>query len=191
MMLAWITVLQSHYRTDLKGTNKGVGKSMRTAIIYYSMSGNTAYVAEKIAERIKTLGEVDIIRIEPKKAYPDKGAKKFFWGGKSAVMRETPALQPYEFNIEKYDRIIFGTPVWASTFVPPLRTFINENPDVKDKKIAVFSCFSGGGADKAIDKMKKYVGIEKFEAELVLIDPRDKKKEEDDAKIEEFCSSLI
>lgn len=59
-------------------------------------------------------------------------------------MGEAPALQPYEFNIDVYDRIIFGTSVWASTFAPPLRTFIYENPDVKDKKIAVFTCFSGG-----------------------------------------------
>lgn len=164
---------------------------MRIAIVYYSMSGNTKYVADKIADVIKASGEVDIIRIEPKKAYPDKGAKKFFWGGKSAVMGETPALQPYEFNIEKYDRIIFGTPVWASNFVPPIRTFINDNPDVKDKKIAVFTCFSGGGADKAIDKMKKYIGIEKFEAELILIDPKDKVKEEDDEKMVEFCTMLL
>ena len=124
------------------------------------------------------------------KLYPDKGAKKFFWGGKSAVMGEIPALQPYEFSIEKYDRIIFGTPVWASTFVPPLRTFINDNPDVRNKKIAVFTCFSGGGADKAIDKMKKYIGIEKFEAELILIDPKKNLKVEDDEKIVEFCSML-
>lgn len=163
---------------------------MRTAIVYYSMSGNTTYVADKIADGIKSSGEIDIIRIESKKAYPDKGAKKFFWGGKSAVMGETPVLQPYEFNIEKYDRIIFGTPVWASTFVPPLRTFINENPEIKGKKIAVFTCFSGGGADKAIDKMKKYIGIEKFEAELILIDPKENVKEEDNAKIAEFCSAL-
>lgn len=164
---------------------------MKTAIVYYSMSGNTKYVADKIADKVKISEEVDIIRIEPKKAYPDKGAKKFFWGGKSAVMGETPALQPYEFNIEKYDRIIFGTPVWASTFVPPLRTFINDHPDVKNKKIAVFTCFSGGGADKAIDKMKKYIGIEKFEAELILIDPKDRVKEEDDEKIAEFCLMLM
>lgn len=45
---------------------------MRTAIVYYSMSGNTKYVADKIADRIKDSGEVDIIKIEPKKAYPDK-----------------------------------------------------------------------------------------------------------------------
>lgn len=164
---------------------------MKTAIVYYSMSGNTKYVADKIVDGIKASGEVDIIRIEPKKAYPAKGAKKFFWGGKSAVMGEEPALQPYEFNVEKYDRIIFGTPVWASTFVPPLRTFINENPEVKDKKIAVFICFSGGGADKAIDKMKKYIGIEKFETELILTDPKDNVKEEDNVKIAEFCSALV
>lgn len=162
---------------------------MKTAIVYYSMSGNTKYVADKIADEIKASEEVDIIRIEPNKAYPDKGAKKFLWGGKSAVMGEKPALLPYEFKIETYDRIIFGTPVWASTFAPPLRTFINENPDVKNKKIAVFTCFSGGGADKAIDKMKKYIGIEKFEAELILTDPKDNVKEEDNVKISEFCKS--
>lgn len=164
---------------------------MRTAIVYYSMTGNTKYVADKIADRIRTAGEVDIIRIESKKAYPDKGAKKFFWGGKSAVMGETPALQPYEFDVEKYDRIILGTPVWASTFTPPLRTFIHENLGVKGKKMAVFICFSGGGAEKAIDKMKKCIGIEKFEAELILIDPKENVKEEDNAKIAEFCSALV
>lgn len=163
---------------------------MRTAIVYYSMSGNTKYAADKIAGRLKASGEADIIRIEPKKAYPDKGAKKFLWGGKSAVMGETPELQPYEFELDKYDRIIFGTPVWASTFAPPLRTFINENPDVKGKKLAVFTCYSGGGADKAIAKMKKHLCVENFEAELSLIDPKDKVKAENDAKIKAFCSEL-
>ena len=159
---------------------------MKTAIVYYSMSGNTKYVADKIAERM----EADIIRIEPVKEYPDKGAEKFIWGGKSAVMREKPALKPYEFSVEKYDSIILGTPVWASNFVPPIRTFIKENPDIRGKKIAVFTCFSGGGADKAIEKMKKYIGIEEFEAELILVDPRESVKAEDDEKIDVFCQRL-
>lgn len=81
-------------------------------------------------------------------------------------MGETPALQPYEFNIEKYDRIIFGTPVWASTFVPPFRTFIQVNPNVKEKKITVFTCFRGGGADKAIDKMKSILALRNLRQNL-------------------------
>lgn len=160
---------------------------MKTAIVYYSMSGNTKFAAEKIAETI----EADIIRIEPVKAYPTQGAKKFIWGGKSAVMGEKPELSPYDFKIEQYDRIILGTPVWASSFAPPIRTFIYENKGIQEKKIAVFICFSGGGADKAINKMKQFIGIDRFEAELVLIDPKVKEKPENDAKIEAFCSELL
>lgn len=164
---------------------------MKTAIVYYSMSGNTEYLAEKIADELKASDEVSIIRINPQKAYPDKGARKFIWGGKSAVMGDTPKLIPYEFNSEDYDRIILGTPVWASTFVPPIKTFIKENPNISKKPIAIFTSYSGGGADKAIEKMRKQLGIERFIAELILIDPKDNIKKEDNIKISEFCSVLI
>ena len=52
-------------------------------------------------------------------------------------------------------------------------------------------CFSGGGADKAIAKMKRYIGIDQFEAEMVLVDPKDNVKSEDDAKIEAFCDTFL
>lgn len=160
---------------------------MKTAIVYYSMSGNTKLVAEEIAKQT----EADIIRIEPEKAYPDKGLRKFIWGGKSAVMGEKPQLLPYEFDAEKYDRIILGTPVWASSFAPPIRTFVEEHKEgLKGKKIAVFTCFSGGGADKAIDKLKQFLDINEFEAELILVDPKDKPSEENESKIKDFCASL-
>ena len=160
---------------------------MKTAIVYYSMSGNTKFIADKIAENI----DADVIRIEPVKAYPDSGVRKFIWGGKSAVMGNTPKLQPYDFDADKYDTIIFGTPVWASTFTPPIRTFIEENKaSLAEKKIAVFICFSGGGADKAIDKLKKYIGINEFAAELILVDPKEKLDSENEKKVKEFCDLL-
>ena len=160
---------------------------MTTAIVYYSMSGNTKYAADKIAEKI----QADMIRIDPVKAYPDQGARKFIWGGKSAVMGEKPALQPYEFSVEKYDSIILGTPVWASNFAPPIRTFIKENPGIHEKKLAVFTCFSGGGSDKAIEKLKKCIGVERFEAELILVDPKENVKAEDNEQIGAFCQKLM
>lgn len=160
---------------------------MKTAIIYYSMSGNTEYVAEKIAKQIGA----DIIKIEPEKAYPDSGAKKFIWGGKSAVMGDMPKLKPYEFKADEYDRIVFGFPVWASTFTPPIRTFIDENREaLKGKKLAAFTCLAGSGGEKALDKLKKFLDISSFEAELILIDPKEKQREENDNKIGEFCGKL-
>ena len=65
-----------------------------------------------------------------------------------------------------------------------------ENPDIQGKKLAVFTCFSGGGADKVIEKMEKYIGIEEFEAELILVDPKENVKAENDEKIDVFCDMV-
>ena len=58
---------------------------MKTAVVYYSMSGNTKLIAEKIAGDLNA----DLIEIFPENSYPDKGFRKYFWGGKSAVMGES------------------------------------------------------------------------------------------------------
>ena len=160
---------------------------MKAAIIYYSLSGNTEYVVEKINKEINA----DLIKIIPKKEFPNKGLKKFFWGGKSAVMGETPELEEYKFDAKKYDHIIIGTPVWASTFTPPIRTFIKENKEqLKDKKISAFVCYSGGGAEKALKKMKEYLEIDNFANELILIDPKNKNNEDKEKEIIEFANKI-
>ena len=157
----------------------------RTLIVYYSLEGNTAYAADRIAA---ILG-ADVLRIEPVKTYPSSGFRKFFWGGKSAVMAETPELQPYQFNAEAYDRIIFGFPVWAGNVTPPIRSFVKEN-DLKGKRIAAFACESGAGAEKAFGKLKTALGIDALEAELILIDPKEKPSAENEEKIRAFCEGL-
>ena len=48
----------------------------------------------------------------------------------------------------------------------------------------------GGGAQSAIEKLKQCLEINQFDAELVLIDPKEKKSDEKDKKIEEFCEQL-
>ena len=164
---------------------------MKVVIVYYSMSGNTKYVADKIEEQLKDSTEVERIEIRPVKAYPDKGAKKFFWGGKSAVMGETPELEPYDFDADHYDRVIIGTPVWASNCAPPIRTFLTEHADeIREKKLGMYVCYSGGGAEKAIAKMKKCIGTEDTMAEMSLIDPL-KKPEESGRVVEDFCKAFL
>ncbi len=157
---------------------------MNTAVVYYSMSGNTAYVARKIADAL----QADLIEIRPERQYPDRGLKKFLWGGKSAVMAETPALQPYQFQTAKYGQVIFGFPVWAGNVTPPLRTFIRDNLEgLKGKRVAAFACQSGSGAERAIGRLSECLGISAPAARLILIDPRDKPKAEDERRIRAFC----
>ena len=158
---------------------------MNTLIVYYSLEGNTAYAAGKIAEALGA----DTLRLVPVKAYPTGGFRKFFWGGKSAVMAETPALEPYRFDAAAYDRVVFGFPVWASNVAPPIRTFIKEN-SLKGRRIAAFACEGGSGAEKAFVKLRAALGIDSLEAEAVLIDPKARPNAENDRKISAFCAAL-
>jgi flavodoxin len=160
---------------------------MKTIIVYYSLTGNTEYVSNIIKDKLKT----DILKLEPIKKYHDKGFTKFLFGGKSAVMKEEPSLKEYNFNGDKYDNVILALPVWASCITPPIRTFIKENREsLKDKSISIVICYSGGGADKVIDKTKEFLEIDSFKHELILIDPKDKPNEGNDKLIEEFCKNF-
>lgn len=158
---------------------------MKTIVVFYSLEGNTEYAAQRIA---KALG-ADLLRIHPRKEYPTGGFRKFVWGGKSALMAEAPALEPYEFDATSYDRVVIGFPVWAGNITPPIRSFVKEN-DLRGKYVAAFACQSGNGAQKAFEKLKDCVGVDALEAELILIDPKSTPSEDNERGIEAFCKKL-
>lgn len=158
---------------------------MKTTLVYYSLGGNTELAAKQIASALGA----ELLRLEPVKAYPSSGFKKFFWGGRSAMMAETPELVPYSFDAAACDRVIFGFPVWAGNITPPLRTFIRDN-DLRGKSVAAFACQSGAGAEKAFSRLRTLLEIEALDAELILIDPKDKPSSKNDEKLRAFCESL-
>lgn len=161
---------------------------MKTAIVYYSMHGNVRYVAEKVA---KELG-ADLIELKPVKAYPDKGAMQFIWGGSAVTFKKKPDLEPYSFNASDYDLVIIGTPVWASNFTPPLRTFFEDN-DLTGKKIAVITTSAGGDSSKCIQAVKEATKADALAATLSLTDPKDRPSDDVEKKIGEFieaCKAL-
>jgi flavodoxin len=158
---------------------------MKTAVIYYSLEGNTKCAAEKIAAKLGA----DLIRLIPSKEYPTGKVSKYFWGGKSATFGEAPRLEPYSFDKNQYELIILGTPIWAGTFAPPLRTFIRENK-LTGKKVALFACCSGGATEKCFEQMKKAAGDCTVVSTLRLIDPLKGVTADVDRNIVDFCSKL-
>ena len=160
---------------------------MKTLIVYYSLEGNTKYAAEKIAEAIGA----DTLRLYPKKPYADKGVSKFLWGGKSALMADKPELLLYKTDLSEYGRILFGFPVWASNFTPPLRTFVLDHQDeIRGKHLAAFACESGAGGEKALAKLAQAIGTDGFEATAIFIDPKKKQSAKTDAAIADFIEEL-
>ena len=158
---------------------------MKTAIVYYSLQGNIRYVAKKVADKTGA----DLIELIPVKAYPDKGMAKFIWGGSAVAFKKKPELEPYKFQASDYDLIILATPVWASGFVPPIRTFLEDN-DLSGKKIAVIASSAGGNSAKCISALKEASKTASFVAVLDLIDPKDKPSEEKEKKIADFIEVI-
>ena len=160
---------------------------MKRLIVYFSLEGNTEYIADELA---KTL-PADKLKLVPKKTLHTSGFGKFFWNGKSAVMAEKPELESYDVDLSAYDQIIFGFPVWAGTFTPPLRTFIVENKEaLSNKSIAAFACQSGAGAEKAFVKLQECLGIDGFVETAIFVDPKEKPSEENALKLNVFAKKL-
>ena len=158
---------------------------MKTAVIYYSLEGNTGYAAGKVAEAL----DADVIEIRPKKAYPTEGFKKFFHGGKDASFKKKPKLEPYDFSADDYELIVLCTPVWAGTFTPPMRSFLSSN-DLSGRNVAALVCCSGGNTDKCFAQLMEAAGVDHFAAQVRLVDPKSKPSDENERLLQEFIGKL-
>jgi flavodoxin len=158
---------------------------MSVAVVYFSLEGNTKYVAESIAMTL----DADIIPLIPVKEYPTGQVSKYFWCGKSTTFKEKPKLEAYSFDAQQYDLIILGTPIWAGTFAPPLRTFLRDHPLI-GKKVALFACCSGGPAEKCFAQMENEMSDCVVLSKLRLIEPFKNADPKENENIHEFCAKL-
>ena len=138
---------------------------MKKVVIFYSFEGNTKLMAENIAKTI----DADLLELKQKKEIKSKGFMKYVWGGKAAIMKTKPELLPFDKDIQEYDVLFIGTPVWAWTYAPPLNTFFASH-SLLNKKIALFCCH-GGGKGKIFDKMKEALKDNQILGEIDFKEP--------------------
>ena len=134
-------------------------------VVYYSFEGSTQLIAEAIAKAV----DADILRLEVEKEMKKHGFSKYLWGGKQVVMKSKPSLKPMEKNPAEYDVLFIGTPVWAYTFSPALRTFFS-TVKLGRKKIALF-CSCGGDRRKTFENMRAQLQENEILGEFEAIEP--------------------
>lgn len=156
---------------------------MKTLIIYYSLDGNTKFLAESMAQVVGA----DVFEIKTVKDL-GKGFMKYIWGGKQVMMKEKPAILPFDRNLSDYEMIIIGSPVWASTFAPPLSTFLEGNK-VSSKKVALFCSFAGD-AGKTFENFKSALKDNQIVGEIGLMNPL-KNREDSTKKVQDWINNII
>jgi len=122
---------------------------MRKLVAYYSRTGNTKFVAEKIVEQL----DADLCEVVDKK---NRKGKLIFLTGGFAAMREKLTEIEVTNSVEDYDLVVVGSPVWAGKISPAIRTFLVTN-DFSNKRVAYFVTLGGNKAEKSLKNMKETI----------------------------------
>ena len=157
---------------------------MKTLIIYYSQSGHTGWAAEKIAAACGG----DLLEIKTVKSLPGGNLAKHFWGGKQVFTGEKPELLPLTKDAADYDLIFIGTPVWAFSYAPALKTFLSRTK-ISGKKIALFLTCDGMPGKTFINLRQALSGNEIL-GELALVAPY-KDLENNIIKIKNWLTNIL
>ena len=144
-------------------------KQEKVLVVYYSRTGHTQLVAEKLAMKFNA----DLERLIDKKKRT--GPIGFLAAGKDAVAGKTTVIDLLKHNPRDYDIILIGGPSWFGNVTPAVRTFIMQN-DLSGKKIGLFGLCHLTGVEHAVQEAADLIskgGNEKFptmplrESELV------------------------
>lgn len=152
---------------------------MKTLVVYYSRTGITKKVAEAISKKLDAEIE-EIIDLKDR-----KGVIGFMTAGRDALKGSVTEIKPPAKDKNKYDLVIIGSPVWAGTLAPAVRTYLI---DSKIKNAAFFGTFGSSGANKTFEEMAASIRETNLLGHLGLTTKEVKLGA--DKKIEEFVNSI-
>ena len=124
----------------------------------YLKVGNTAVMAGYIHER---LSGSDIFKIEPVVLYPDKYDECTEVAKKEQREHARPAVKTHIADINKYDVIYIGYPIWWGTMPQIMFTFLEEY-NLSGKTIIPFCTHEGSSFGSSVNDLKKKCPESKF-----------------------------
>ena len=120
---------------------------MKTLVVYFSQTGKTQELAEKIAG-------ANLLRIQTKKSYEMSYKKTVFTSLKEIFTKARPKLDMEIPDISGYDRILIGAPIWCGCVPNAVYSFL-DRIDLSGKKAALFTTSGASQPDKIAEKLKK------------------------------------
>ena len=141
---------------SVENTETGDGKIL---VVYYSATGNTEAVAQKIANNLGA----DVFEIVPAQEY---SSTDLDWtDSNSRVTREyedeslrnTELVSTTVENWESYDTVIIGYPIWWGIAAWPVDTFVKAN-DFTGKTVIPFCTSSSSGLGQSGDLLAQEAG---------------------------------
>ncbi|MFM5338342.1 flavodoxin family protein [Aeromonas enteropelogenes] len=154
LAVSFIERRQAHELAGLEAESQQVA-SPRTAVVYFSRSGNTALAARHLATRLRArLFALDApaYRLGPRglvQALADANALK-------RAPEALPEIAPQTLDLSPFDTVWLGSPVWLYSPAPPIWAFVEHNRfDGKD--VVLFNTYNSHLGEEHIAALKAKV----------------------------------
>ena len=123
-------------------------------VAYFSSTGRTAKVAEKLAENI----DADIYEIRPEVKYTKADLNWMNKKSRSSVEMNDKSFRPAmitgDVNMSDYDTICLGFPIWWYVAPTIINTFL-EAYDFTGKKVVLFATSGSSGFGNTVAELQK------------------------------------
>ena len=155
------------------GTNSLINENTKTIIVYYSKEGenygknldmenkrvldegNTAVMAKRIASFINA----DLYELEPVVPYPEDLSELYGATKKELISDTYPEIKTPVKNLDSYDVVFIGYPIWHAAYPQIIKTFVRDNKSVLENKIIVpFNTHAGSGSAGTYKKLFDLIG---------------------------------
>lgn len=139
----------SHSETN----HDSAGKVSKTLVVYFSCTGNTKSVSEKIAQ----LTEADLYEIVPERPYTDDDLD--YNNDDCRANKEMnddsarPEIGSEEIDLSGYDTVYIGYPIWWGTMPKIINTFLDFY-DFSGKIIMPFCTSGSSGIAQSVSDIK-------------------------------------
>ena len=125
----------------------------KSLVTYFSASGVTKKVAEKLAEA----AGADLFEIKPEVAYTEADLNWMDKKSRSSIEMNDksfrPAISEKFNNMEDYDVVYIGFPIWWYVAPTIINTFL-ESYDFSGKTIVLFATSGGSGFGNTVSELK-------------------------------------
>ena len=124
---------------------------MKICIIYHSETGNTRHIAQHIAS-----ATIDSHLVEVTDCVQRSALTRFLMQCKTAMSEDTTKIEPSRLDVKGYDRLVFGSPVWAFKPTPAIHTIIDTITGCENKwAVAFVTC--GGRPGQSEEVFRKWI----------------------------------
>ena len=126
----------------------------KVLVVYFSATGNTKQTAQKLS----SIMDADICEIIPTQPYTSADLNWNDKQSRSSVEmvnpQARPDIKPIDFDINDYDYIFLGYPIWWDLAPRVVNTFIESN-DLTGKTVIPFATSGGSSIEESVAALQR------------------------------------